>query len=98
MKNVWFLYYLLIAHQKQIYSFILDGTIPPHISPVAIKNLELFIPSIQTQEYIVSILDYFNNLTSNLQDGIPAEIKLRKDQYHYYLKQLLSVDNQSQSK
>ncbi|MBO6103545.1 restriction endonuclease subunit S [bacterium] len=60
-------------------------------------DLEIPIPPIKIQEYIVSILDQFNNLISNLQDGIPAEIKLRNEQYYYYLKQLLSFNNQAKA-
>ena len=55
-------------------------------------NLEIPLPSLRIQNYVVSILDQFNNLTTNLQDGIPAEIKLRKEQYQYYLKQLLNFN------
>ena len=56
------------------------------------ENFIFNIPSLEYQQKIVSILDQFNNLTTNLQDGIPAEIKLRNEQYHYYLKQLLCFD------
>lgn len=92
--NYRFLYYELLFHQKDIYSLIMDGTIPPHISPIGIKNLKIIIPPIKIQNIIVSLLDQFNNLTTNLQDGIPAEINLRKEQYQYYLKQLLTFNNQ----
>ena len=46
----------------------------------------------KSQNKIVQILDQFNNLTTNLQDGIPVEIKLRKEQYQDYLKQLLNFN------
>ena len=58
------------------------------------ENFIFNLPPLEYQNKIVSILDQFNNLTTSLQDGIPAEIKLRNEQYHYYLKQLLSFNNQ----
>ena len=59
------------------------------------ENFIFNIPPLEYQNKIVSILDQFNNLTTNLQDGIPAEIKLRKEQYQYYLKQLLNFNTQT---
>ncbi|MBO7085050.1 restriction endonuclease subunit S [bacterium] len=91
--NYRYLYYHLKSIQDEIYSLCLSGS----ISTLNMANLSLLsiaFPSLDTQNKIVSILDQFNNLTSNLQDGIPAEIKLRKEQYQYYLKQLLCFDKQ----
>ena len=65
-----------------------------NINSDTLKNIEIMFPPIEIQNQIVSILDQFNNLTTNLQDGIPAEIKLRKEQYQYYLKQLLSFNSE----
>ncbi|MBO6072822.1 restriction endonuclease subunit S, partial [bacterium] len=90
--NYRYRYYYLKSVQDEIYSICLSGS----ISTLNMANLSLLpiaFPSLDTQNKIVSILDQFNNLTSNLQDGIPAEIKLRKEQYHYYLKQLLTFNN-----
>ena len=68
-----------------------------HIYAKNFFNLLINLSPLEYQNKIVNILDQFNNLTSNLQDGIPAEIKLRKDQYHYYLKQLLNFNNQTKA-
>ena len=45
---------------------------------------------IAEQERIASILDRFERLTTDLQAGLPAEIKARKQQYEYYRDRLLT--------
>ena len=60
---------------------------------VSLKDLEKFkipIPSLEVQQEIVRILDKFEDLTQNLQQGLPAEIQARKKQYEYYREMLLS--------
>ncbi|EMH26007.1 hypothetical protein HMPREF1418_00060, partial [Helicobacter pylori GAM260BSi] len=44
----------------------------------------------EIQQEIVTILDQFLALTTDLQAGIPAEIKARKKQYEYYREKLLA--------
>lgn len=48
------------------------------------------IPPLSEQERIVSILDRFEALTTDLTSGLPAEIKARQQQYEYYRDQLLT--------
>lgn len=54
------------------------------------KKLEVPIPPIAEQNRIVSILDRFEALTTDLQKGIPAEIAARRQQYEHYRDKLLS--------
>lgn len=57
------------------------------------SKLEQFIiplPPISEQERIVSILDKFEALTSDLSQGLPAEIAAVQEQYEYYRDKLLS--------
>ena len=54
------------------------------------KKLLIPIPPLSEQERIVSILDRFEALTSDLTSGLPAEIKARQQQYEYYRDQLLT--------
>ncbi|MBO6103546.1 restriction endonuclease subunit S [bacterium] len=82
MVDVKFLYYYLKAYQKEIYGMILDGTIPPHISPIAIKNFEILLPNIDIQIKIANTLDKFAELE--------AELEARKKQYDYWLHALLN--------
>ena len=55
-----------------------------------IKNTVIPIPPLSEQERIVSILDRFEALTTDLTSGLPAEIKARQQQYEYYRDQLLT--------
>lgn len=53
-------------------------------------NLLIPIPSIAEQQRIVSILDRFDTLTTDLTQGLPAEIEKRRQQYEYYRDILLT--------
>lgn len=55
---------------------ILEATIP--------------VPSLANQQRIVSILDRFDTLTTDLTAGLPAEIEKRRQQYEYYRDKLLT--------
>ena len=54
------------------------------------NNLLIPIPSLAEQQRIVSILDRFDALTTDLAAGLPAEIEKRKQQYEYYRDKLLT--------
>ena len=48
------------------------------------------IPTIEAPKRIADILDRFDALTSDLTQGLPAEIATRKKQYEYYRDKLLT--------
>ena len=54
------------------------------------SKFKIPIPSLEVQQEIVRILDKFEDLTQNLQQGLPAEIQARRKQYEYYREMLLS--------
>ncbi|WP_033781240.1 restriction endonuclease subunit S [Helicobacter pylori] len=54
------------------------------------SQIKIPIPHLEIQQEIVKILDQFLALTTDLQSGIPAEIKARKKQYEYYREKLLA--------
>ena len=84
-----YVYYFLQNQQEYIHG-MKKGAGVPH---VRVKEIELFripIPTIKTQEKIVSILDKFDALTANISTGLPKEIAQRKSQYSYYRDKLLS--------
>ena len=54
------------------------------------KKFPIPIPSLKQQERIVSILDKFESLTASISEGLPAEIKMRRQQYEYYREKLLT--------
>ena len=55
-----------------------------------LRKLMLPIPPIDRQAQLVSILDRFDALCSEITDGLPAEIEARNKQYEYYRDYLLS--------
>ena len=60
-----------------------------------IRNFVIPIPSPSEQQRIVSILDRFEALTTDLQSGLPAEIEARRKQYEYYREQLLTFKRET---
>ena len=52
------------------------------------------IPLLEEQERIVSILDRFDALTTDISNGLPAEITARQKQYEYYRDKLLTFKEQ----
>lgn len=55
-----------------------------------LEQFEIPIPSLEDQARIVSILDKFETLVSDLSQGLPAEIAAVQEQYEYYRDKLLS--------
>ena len=55
-----------------------------------LASIEIPIPSLETQQKVVDILDRFDALTTSLTDGLPAEIEARRQQYEYYRDKLLN--------
>ena len=80
------------------YMFIIDEWCKQHtqqgsfasVDMNALYNLLVPIPPLEEQQRIVSILDRFEALTTDLQSGLPAEIEARRKQYEYYREQLLT--------
>ena len=89
--NLKFLYYWLKVNLKNYVNR--SNPIPKMMSNV-LENVKVSIPPTIIQQKVVNILTPLDLLSQNSEDGIPAEIKLRKDQYHYYLKQLLCFNKQ----
>ena len=66
------------------------GAIKNVASVSELKEIEVQVPTIEEQARIVSILDRFDALCSDLTSGLPAEIEARKKQYEYYRDKLLT--------
>lgn len=84
-----YIYHCLLNQKKELKSQVRTASIP-RLSPFVIRSLVVPIPSLKEQERIVEILDKFERLTSDLTQGLPAEIKARKQQYEYYRDKLLT--------
>ena len=72
--------------QKRKYAY---GTKVIDIKPDSIGKIEIPLPPLPVQEEIVRILDAFTELQAELQ----AELQKRKQQYNYYLDNLLNFNN-----
>ena len=53
-------------------------------------KLTIPVPPLEEQQRIVAILDRFDKLCNDINEGLPAEIKARQQQYEYYRDKLLT--------
>lgn len=85
-----YLYYYLSSNEVQHYwtGKINSGSVS-NLNSEIIKQLPIPIPPLSEQARIVEILDKFDTLTNSISEGLPLEIKLRRQQYEYYREQLL---------
>lgn len=89
MLCVKYLYYFLKNKQNYLYSKKKGAGIP-HVHGSDLANLKIPILPLAEQQRIVNILDKFSDYTTSLTNGLPAEIKLRQQQYEYYRDKLLT--------
>ena len=61
-----------------------------HSSVPAIEDIVVPLPPLDTQERLVSVLDNFEAICSDLNIGLPAEIEARQKQYEFYRDALLT--------
>ena len=83
--NLRYIYYFL---SNLNVSDIVNG-LPPKINQTNLRVINILIPPIPVQKYIVSILDCFNKIVTDINEGLPKEIELRQKQYEYYRERLL---------
>jgi type I restriction enzyme S subunit len=62
----------------------------PSVNMTQFGKFEFQIPSISRQREISSKLFSFEDLTQNINTGLPAEIEFRRKQYEYYRETLLT--------
>ena len=62
------------------------------ISPDQVGQCRIPCPPRSVQNEIISILDKFNKLTTDISTGLPAEISLRQKQYEHYRDRLLNFN------
>lgn len=55
-----------------------------------IAEYQIAVPSLDVQRQIANILDNFDAICTDLDNGLPAEIEARKKQYEYYRDLLLT--------
>ena len=81
-----YVYYWLVNNYKVLKS--MGQGSQSNINSTIIKNFPIPIPSLETQEKIVKILDKFTNYVTELQ----SELQSRTKQYTYYRDKLLSEE------
>ena len=64
-----------------------------NINAQIIKQYKIPVPPIEVQKRIVDTLDSFDEICSDLNNGLPAEIESRQKQYEFYRDKLLSFSN-----
>ena len=89
-KNIMtkYVYYYMKTKFKEFIVKNMVGSTVISIRKPMIENFEIPIPSLETQEKIVEILDKFTNYVTELQ----SELQLRTKQYTYYRDKLLSEE------
>ena len=75
---------------NQLMSNTRGGAIKNVASVSELKQLKIPLPSLEQQNHIISLLDHFDILCTDLTSGLPAEIETRQKQYEYYRDKLLT--------
>ena len=88
-KSVKYLYYILKSNIQTFRDAASGMGDLPQISLGVTEEFEIPVPPLPVQEEIVRILDAFTELQAELQ----AELQKRKQQYNYYLDNLLNFKN-----
>ena len=83
-------YYFHTDHFFKQKAKLAHGTKVMEVTPDKLNGIVVPLPSLEEQERIVSILDRFDALCSDITSGLPAEIEARQKQYEYYRDQLLT--------
>jgi len=64
----------------------------PQFNANALARVRVPLPPLSVQQEIVSVLDRFDALVSDISVGLPAELAARRRQYEYYRDQLLKFE------
>ncbi len=70
----------------------IDGGTIKRLYNYNLKNATIYVPSLQAQSRIVSILDTFEQSISNLEE----QLAMRERQYEYYRNQLLTFEGEEE--
>ncbi|MGO5312834.1 restriction endonuclease subunit S [Bilifractor sp. LCP21S3_A7] len=87
----YFLRYLLMSSTiKDSYMKKVAGGTVQSIPMKELRALQIPLPSLKEQQKLVSIIQKFDSLCTDISSGLPAEIDARQKQYEYYRDQLLT--------
>ncbi|MHC3594842.1 restriction endonuclease subunit S [Streptococcus suis] len=82
-------YYMQTTDFQRQKEKMLVGTKVIELYPKNLARIQFILPPLDQQKHIASILDRFDTLTTDLSQGLPAEIEQRQKQYEYWRDQLL---------
>lgn len=85
-----YLYYYLESQYNKLREVSSGDGSRGGLNKEILKRYPIIIPPIPIQDYIVSILDKFDKLVNDINEGLPKEIELRQKQYEYYRERLLN--------
>lgn len=83
-------YYFHTEHFYNQKKKLAHGTKVVEVTPDRLLDINIPLPTLETQEKLVETLDRFDELCNDISEGLPAEIEARKKQYEYYRDKLLS--------
>jgi type I restriction enzyme S subunit len=83
-------YYFHTEHFFKQKAKLAHGTKVIEVTPDKLNGIIVPLPTLEEQERIVSILDRFDTLCTDITSGLPAEIEARQKQYEYYRDKLLT--------
>jgi type I restriction enzyme S subunit len=85
--DVKWLYHVLT--EMNLNQYVSKGA-QPGLAVGNLEKVEIVVPSLENQRKFGSILDSFDKFVNNETEGLPAEIKARRQQYEYYRNTLLT--------
>ena len=85
----YFFYYMRNAFADYMRMTAVHASVTSVRKPM-LDNYPVPVPSLDEQERIVSILDRFDALTTDIKSCLPTEIAARQKQYEYYRDRLLT--------
>ena len=89
--NVFYLQYFFENTISKVLNGVARGGAIKNVPSVSeLKLIELPLPSLTVQKKLVNVLDNFESICTDLNIGLPAEIKARQKQYEYYRDLLLT--------
>lgn len=85
----YYFHYMRSAFLPYIEKTMYQGSVASIRRPM-LNAFPVPVPPLPVQERLISVLDNFEALCSNLNIGLPAEIEARQKQYEFYRDQLLT--------
>ena len=84
-----YIYHYILTKQQYLLSQVRKSSVP-RLARNTIENLIIPVPDLEEQHRIVILLDKFDSLLCDIEEGLPAEIACIKKQYEYYRNKILS--------